>query len=70
MPALAFERAAPSGATPSPLVFLGTYNDYDVLPHWPHGAEGEGLFVCRWDAENGKLAVLHKEDVLNPAFMK
>jgi hypothetical protein len=52
-----------------PLVFLGSYNNYEVLPHWPHGSEGEGLFVCRW--VEGKLQVLHKvTNALNPAFMK
>lgn len=51
------------------LVFLGTYNNYAVLPHWPKGEESrDGLVVCRW--EDGQLQVLHKENVLNPAFMK
>lgn len=51
------------------LVFLGTYNNYAVLPHWPRGQESkDGLVVARW--EDGKLTVLHKENVLNPAFMK
>jgi hypothetical protein len=53
----------------SPLVFIGTYNNYSVLPHWPAGEPGNGLHVCRWQA-SGQLTVLHTEPVLNPAFMK
>lgn len=55
------------------LVFLGTYNNYAVLPHWPKGEESrDGLVVCRWSqqASGPRLEVLHKENVLNPAFMK
>lgn len=59
-------------SSPSSLCFLGTYNNYSVLPHWPHGQESEpaGLYVCSWCPDAGKLKVLHKEKVLNPAFMK
>jgi hypothetical protein len=59
----------PRGDSVSSLVFLGTYNNYSVLPHWPHGEESrDGLVVCKW--EDGKLVRCHNENVLNPAFMK
>lgn len=53
----------------SPLVFLGTYTDHSVLPHWPRGhKQGEGIVVCRW--REGKLNVVRTVPCLNPAFMK
>ncbi len=59
-----------SGIEASNLVFLGTYTDYDVLPHWPKGNKwGEGITVCRWQ-EEGKLQVVGMTPCLNPAFMK
>lgn len=59
----------PSHGPNGTLCFIGTYNNYSVLPHWPHGEESrDGLVVARWN--DGKLTVLHKENVLNPAFMK
>jgi hypothetical protein len=54
-----------------PLVFLGTYTDYSILPHWPHGGkEGEGLVVARWQSGTNTLLPLHTVPVVNPAFMK
>lgn len=61
----------------SSLVFLGTYTDHAILPHWPHSkAEGEGLTVARWApaAAGGEtsaaLVPLRTVPIPNPAFMK
>ncbi|KAF8057856.1 pgl [Scenedesmus sp. PABB004] len=63
-------ETAPGGPAPGTLVFLGTYTDHAVLPHWPYTeAQGPGLVVARW-AENGSLERLHTVPCLNPAFMK
>eukprot|EP01125_Pyxidicula_operculata_P022026 TRINITY_DN883_c2_g1_i5.p1 TRINITY_DN883_c2_g1~~TRINITY_DN883_c2_g1_i5.p1 ORF type:complete len:264 (-),score=3.79 TRINITY_DN883_c2_g1_i5:569-1339(-) len=54
------------------LVFIGSYTNYDVLPHLPKGQiKGEGIYVYRWFA-NGKMVLLDECTVqlLNPAFMK
>jgi len=51
------------------LVFLGSYTDHSVLPHWPRGTkEGKGIVVCRW--RDGKLEIVRTIECLNPAFMK
>ncbi|KAI8474738.1 MAG: Lactonase, 7-bladed beta-propeller-domain-containing protein [Monoraphidium minutum] len=68
-------RAAPAPAPPAAggdrLVFLGTYTDYSILPHWPRGGtEGAGLMVARWAADKARLEVGHTVPVANPAFMK
>lgn len=58
------KQTQPEHATGT-LVFLGTYNNYSVLPHWPRGEESnDGLVVGRW--EDGKLSVLHKENEPSP----
>lgn len=62
--------AAPT-ASGDRLVFLGTYTDHSILPHWPHGGtEGDGLLVARWAANKGRLEVGQTVPVANPAFMK
>jgi hypothetical protein len=51
------------------LVFLGTYTDHSVLPHYPKGTrEGEGIVVARW--RNSNLDVVRIVPCLNPAVMK
>lgn len=61
-------------AHPAPLLALvGTYTDYNVLPHYPNGREGgadDGIRVFSFDADAGRLAHLHTVPCLNPAFMK
>ncbi len=58
-------------AAANQLVFLGTYTDYSVLPHYPNGQrQGEGIVVARWRQADGLLETLHTVPVLNPAFMK
>ncbi|GBF92719.1 hypothetical protein Rsub_05088 [Raphidocelis subcapitata] len=53
------------------LVFLGTYSDHSILPHWPRGGrEGQGITVARWAAAKDRLELLHTVPVVNPAFMK
>lgn len=52
------------------LVFIGTYTDYSILPHWPHGSEeGDGFIVARWTHDRN-LQPLHTVPVENPAVMK
>jgi len=56
-----------------PLVFLGTYTDYSILPHWPRGSkEGDGIMVARWRTATNNLERMPERDVpiTNPAFMK
>ena len=60
-------------AAANPYVFLGTYTDYSILPHWPAGTrEGEGLVVCRWQAGTAapRLEPVRTVPITNPAFMK
>jgi hypothetical protein len=56
---------SPSGT----LVFVGTYTNYEVLPHWPYGNKlGDGIHTYRW--LDGKLSLLSVTSVLNPAVLK
>jgi hypothetical protein len=51
------------------LVFVGTYTNYEVLPHWPYGNKlGDGIYTYRW--LGGKLSLLSVTPVLNPAVLK
>jgi hypothetical protein len=45
---------------PGTLVLIGTYTDYEVLPHWPHGTPnaGGGIVVARWSAAPSSGAVV------------
>ena len=63
--------AAVRGQDGDCIVFLGTYTDYSILPHWPHGhKEGDGLVVARWAGSTKTLEPLHTVPIVNPAFMK
>jgi hypothetical protein len=58
------------GNDSSPLVLLGTYTNYEVLPHYPTMRErwGPGILACRWGS--GQLQPVNVTPALNPAFMK
>ncbi|KAF6266196.1 Lactonase, 7-bladed beta-propeller-domain-containing protein [Scenedesmus sp. NREL 46B-D3] len=67
----ATELSQEAAHAPGTLVFLGTYTDYSVLPHYPYGTpsgENHGLVVARFN--HGKLLPLRTVKALNPAFMK
>ncbi|WIA15777.1 hypothetical protein OEZ85_002392 [Tetradesmus obliquus] len=67
----ATELSQETAHAPGTLVFLGTYTDYSVLPHYPYGTpsgENHGLVVARFN--HGKLLPLRTVKCLNPAFMK
>jgi hypothetical protein len=63
--------ATAAGADGDRLVFLGTYTDHSILPHWPRGAsEGSGVTVARWSARDARLRVGSAVPCVNPAFLR